>query len=81
MFRNLPKNLLGIVNNKHFPKIFGDLLQKMAAAVKEREHLGTVLHLHVLCWCNQGCHRSVSFCRLLLEAATAFRWEQPGCIL
>ena len=35
--------------------------------------------VHVLFWCNQGCHRSVGWCRLASIAAEVWGWTNPSC--
>ena len=74
----LPLNMQGIVGNRKFKGILETLADDVYTELREP---GKVLQddVHVLFWCNQGCHRSVSFCRLALIAAEVWNWECPSC--
>ncbi len=74
----LPLNLQGIVSNHKFKGILETLADDIYTALRQP---GTFLQddIHVLFWCNQGCHRSVSFCRLALIAADELNWQNPSC--
>ena len=74
----MPLNLEGVAWNPKFKLVLEDLTRQFLTALKGSEiNLSEVapVHLHVLFWCDQGCHSSVSFCRLLQVAAACWGWQ------
>ena len=76
----LPLNLAGVAMNRHFEPLLEALAKSAFKSLTERsrsssQHLD---HVHILFFCNQGCHRSVSCCRLMEIVASEWHWEHPA---
>ena len=76
----LPLNLAGVAMNKNFEPLLVAIAKRAFKSLLERtrdsQHSE---HVHVLFFCNQGCHRSVSCCRLMEIVASEWHWEHPAC--
>ena len=75
----LPLNLQGIVSNQKFKPTLYKLAYDIYTSLQLCQSGLQLDEAHVLFWCNQGCHRSVSFCRLVQIAAEQWGWTNPSC--
>ena len=71
----LPLNLEGVALNRNFKKEVMTLAKDIFMSLQNRPRNFQAEHVHILFWCNQGCHRSVSFCRLTQIVAAQWRWQ------
>ena len=71
----LPLNLEGLALSENFQQVLDNLARKAYAALRGRVLSFKPEHVHILFWCNHGCHRSVGFCRLMQIVATTWGWE------
>jgi hypothetical protein len=80
----LPLNLKGVAWNPKFKQVLEDLTRQFLEALKSHQNKQldmAPVHLHVLFWCDQGCHSSVSLCRLLQVAAASWGWRPQSSII
>ena len=77
----LPLTLQGIVRNRNFKKVLDKLAEDIYSSLLQQHRFNNLPQdaVHVLFWCNQGCHRSVGWCRLASIAAEEWGWTNPSC--
>ena len=76
----LPLNLSGVATNQQFEPLLEALAKSTFKSLTERSRNSSQHsdHVHILFFCNQGCHRSVSCCRLMEIVASEWHWEHPA---
>jgi hypothetical protein len=72
----LPLNLAGVAGNNNFQSVLEKLAKNAFKSLRERPRNFQPEHVHVLFFCNHGCHRSVGFCRLMEIVASEWKWER-----
>ena len=77
----LPLNLEGMVRNKNFKGVLHTLAEDIYSSLLHPHRFRNLPQddVHVLFWCNEGCHQSVGFCRLVSIAAEEWGWTNPSC--
>jgi hypothetical protein len=75
----LPLNLAGLAWNDRFQDVLTNVAFRAYSRLRNKPLTFQAEHIHVLFWCNHGCHRSVGFCRLMQIAADTWGWQQLSC--
>ena len=67
-----PRNMTALLGNEKFGHDLRQLVTSIRDAAARKKG---VVRVHLLCWCNKGCHRSVAWSRAWSFAAPLLGWE------